>query len=160
MSEAHRLIAKLAVLSVDFRRTSQGVPSSAVASLPTDNVVDQDDLEDAPEVAAEDVADRLMQVWSGLAGVGLDRRDVVLRDPEPVCQLALGESGGNSALLEVRGPDLDANTHNSEYIRTCRMVGAEEPGLTPHPSMRRRQGRPVASRSSTASSRARYTSTR
>jgi hypothetical protein len=67
--------------------------------------VDHHDLEEILEVALEQLHERLAQLGSGIAGSGLERRDVVLGHPEAAGQFALREVVSVTHSTEPSGTD-------------------------------------------------------
>src|SRR2546426_2560673 len=63
------------------------------------------DLEEVFELALEELHERPAELGAGVAGPGFERRDVVLGDVEPACQLALGEMVLLAHCLETDRPD-------------------------------------------------------
>ena len=78
--------------------------------------IDHDHLEEILEIAPEELHQRLAQLRSGIAGSGLERRDVVLSYPEPARELTLGEVMLVPHRPQTDGPDFDVHTDKYTHL--------------------------------------------
>jgi hypothetical protein len=106
-----------------WRAGRKPVPSDpANAALGTEDLlavidrIDHDHLEEILEIAAEQLHQRLAQLRSGIAGSGLEGRDVVLGHPEPARELTLGEVMLVTHRPQTDGPDFDVHTDKYTHL--------------------------------------------
>ena len=78
--------------------------------------IDHHDLEEVLEVAGEELHQRLAQLRTRVARPRLERRNVVLRDPEPARQLALGQVMLVTHRPQTDCPHLDVHTDKYTHL--------------------------------------------
>src|ERR1700733_751052 len=78
--------------------------------------VDHHHLEEILEVAGKQLHQRLAQLRARVARPGLERRDVVLGDPEPARKLTLGQVMLVTHRPQADGPHLDIHTDKYTHL--------------------------------------------
>ncbi len=78
--------------------------------------VDHHDLEEILEIAGEQLHQRLAQLRPRVAGAGLERRDVVLRDSQPASKLTLGQMMLVAHRPQTDGPHFDIHTDKYTHL--------------------------------------------